>query len=138
MGNLVLNRLTLSGEVLKKFSSFVESNQEILVVFIPLFEEADNGGPGAQNIVTHRSACVEDNTDTYRRLVIRKMADSLFYFIFENPEMILIKADDITIQRISDSYTHQNCWYINSKTRGPLVILSEYQEYRKECLLLLL
>src|SRR5437016_11480569 len=102
----------VSREILRDPGPVIELQQEILVIWIPSFQEVARGRASDIERITHAPARVKNETHTHRRVLGRKISDLLLYLIFPNVKILCAQALNWSILAISNGYRDEN--YIKS------------------------
>ena len=90
------------GKTLDQRRLLVERDQEELVVGVSSLEEAHDRVPRGVDVVLHAAADVEQDADRYRGGLLDEVGDLLFHLVFEDPEVVLLEAGYVAVERVRD------------------------------------
>src|SRR5579862_4808117 len=102
------------GKVLDQLGTIVEADDEEFILRIGGFHELQDGISGANHLVVHAAAQVEDYPDRYWRVFSRKRLDGLEMVVLVDEEVLFFESGHKAIHRISNGQRHQHQVHIDA------------------------
>ena len=107
----IFNRI---GEVFNQFRPVVEADHEKLILGIGGLDELQYRLAGADQLRSHGTGKIEDDSDRNRRVLAGEADDLLAAVVFENLKVFLLQAGDQAVHGIGHGHRDQHHVHVHA------------------------